>query len=145
MFHFKVQYDKTLENGLIKKVTEPYLVDALSFTEAEARAIEELKPYISGEFAVVDIKRARLSEIFFNENGARWYKAKVQYVTLDEKTGAQKLTSVNMLMQATDLEDAILVLQKGLAGTMADWILYSVTETPIVDVFPYSEKKEGGE
>ena len=75
-FECKISYDKVLENGMQKKVTEPYLVDALSFTEAEARIIEEIRPFISGEFTVTDIKRARISEIFFNENGDRYYKIK---------------------------------------------------------------------
>ena len=76
-FECKVSYEKMLENGMQKKVTEPYLVDALSFTEAEARIIEEIRPFITGEFTVTDIKRARLSELFFNENGDRFYKIKV--------------------------------------------------------------------
>ena len=87
-FECKVSYEKMLENGMQKKVTEPYLVDALSFTEAEARIIEEIRPFITGEFTVTDIKRARLSELFFNENGDRFYKIKVYFITLDEKSGA---------------------------------------------------------
>ena len=70
-FECKVSFEKIMENGAQKKVTEPYLVDALSFTEAEARIIEEIRPFVSGEFTVTDIKRARLSELFFNENGDR--------------------------------------------------------------------------
>lgn len=89
-FECKVSYEKMLENGMQKKVTEPYLVDALSFTEAEARIIEEIRPFITGEFTVTDIKRARLSELFFNENGDRFYKIKVYFITLDEKSGAEK-------------------------------------------------------
>ena len=91
-FECKVSFEKVLENGMQKKVTEPYLVDALSFTEAEARIIEEIRPFISGEFTVTDIKRARLSELFFNENGDRFYKIKVYFITLDEKSGAEKKT-----------------------------------------------------
>ena len=85
-FECKVSFEKVLENGMQKKVTEPYLVDALSFTEAEARIIEEIRPFISGEFTVTDIKRARLSELFFNENGDRFYKIKVYFITLDERS-----------------------------------------------------------
>ena len=92
-FECKVSYEKMLENGMQKKVTEPYLVDALSFTEAEARIIEEIRPFITGEFTVTDIKRARLSELFFNENGDRFYKIKVYFITLDEKSGAEKKTA----------------------------------------------------
>lgn len=128
-----------LENGMQKKVTEPYLVDALSFTEAEARIIEELKPFISGEFVIADIKRARLSELFFFEAGDRFFRAKVQFITLDEKSGSEKKTSVNMLAQASDIEEALKVVKKGMEGTMADYAIASLVETTIMDVFPYSE------
>lgn len=137
-FECKVSYDKTLENGMQKKVTEPYLVDALSFTEAEARIIEELKPYISGEFTIADIKRAKLAELFFNENGDRYFKAKIYFITLDEKSGTEKKTAAQMLAQATDLKDALAVVEKGMEGTMADYTIASLSETAIVDVFPYS-------
>ena len=96
-FECKVSFEKVMENGMQKKVTEPYLVDALSFTEAEARIIEEIRPFVSGEFTVTDIKRARLSELFFNENGDRFYKIKVYFITLDEKSGAEKKTAAQML------------------------------------------------
>ena len=116
-FECKVSYEKIMEDGKQKKVTEPYLVDALSFTEAEARIIEELTPFISGEFVIKDIKRAKLSEIFFNENGDRFYKIKVYFITIDEKSGAEKKTATQMLTQASNLKEAIEVLEKGMKGT----------------------------
>ena len=120
-FECKVSYEKMLENGMQKKVTEPYLVDALSFTEAEARIIEEIRPFITGEFTVTDIKRARLSELFFNENGDRFYKIKVYFITLDEKSGAEKKTAAQMLAQATTLKEAIAgKLQRHFACEVAD-------------------------
>ncbi|WP_085535525.1 DUF4494 domain-containing protein [Massilibacteroides vaginae] len=137
-FECKVTYEKVLENGMQKKVTEPYLVDALSFTEAEARIIEEIRPFISGEFTVTGIKRARLSELFFNENGDRFYRIKVYFVTLDEKSGAEKKTAAQMLAQASTLKEAIAVLEDGMKGTMADYIIASVAETMLIDVYPYS-------
>ncbi len=137
-FECKVSYDKMMENGIQKKVTEPYLVDALSFTEAEARIIEEIRPFITGEFVVTDIKRARLSELFFNENGDRFYRIKVQFITLDEKSGAEKKTSAQMLAQASTLKEAIAVLEEGMKGTLADYTIASVSETMIMDVFPFS-------
>lgn len=142
-FECKISYEKMMENGFPKKVTEPYLVDALSFTEAEARIIEEIKPYISGEFTVTDIKRARLAELFFNENGDRYYRIKVYFITLDEKSGAEKKSAVQMLAQACDLKEAIEVLEAGMKGTMSDYVIASVTETMLMDVFPFStdEKK----
>lgn len=139
-FEGKVTYDKTKENGEIAKVTEPYLVDALSFTEAEARLIEELKPFISGEFTIADIKRARISELFFNGNGDRYYQAKVSFMTLDEKTGGEKITNAKMIAQACDFDEAVAVIKKGMEGTLADWKLAELKETQIMDVFPYSEE-----
>lgn len=121
-FECKIKYDKTLENGLTKPVTEPYLVDALSFTEAEARIIEEMTPYLSGEFTVSDIKRAKYSELFFAEDTSadRWFKCKLTFITLDEKSGAEKKTSTNVLVQASDLRDAVKKLDEGMKGSMAD-------------------------
>ncbi|EGK01792.1 MAG: DUF4494 domain-containing protein [Prevotella sp.] len=141
-FECKVSYEKMLENGMQKKVTEPYLVDALSFTEAEARIIEEIKPYITGEFTITDIKRAKLSELFFNDNGDRFFKAKVMFISLDEKSGTEKKTAVNMLAQASDLKEALKVVEKGMEGTLADYAIASLSETMIMDVFPYSEDQK---
>ena len=108
-FECKIRYEKTMENGMNKKVTEPYLVDALSFTEAEARIIEEMTPFITGEFIVSDIKRANYSELFPSEEEAadRWFKCKLVFITLDEKSGAEKKTSTQVLVQAADLRDAV--------------------------------------
>lgn len=139
-FECKISYEKIMENGMQKKVTEPYLVDALSFTEAEARIIEEVHPFISGEFTVTDIKRARLSELFFNENGDRFYKIKVYFITLDEKSGAEKKTAAQMLAQASTLKEAIDVLEEGMKGT-ADYTIASVTETQLIDVFPFDANR----
>lgn len=141
-FECKVSYDKMMENGMQKKVSEPYLVDALSFTEAEARIIEEIQPYISGEFTIADIKRVKYSEIFFNENGDRFFKAKIFFITLDEKSGAEKKTTVQMLAQASDLKDALSVVEQGMAGTMADYTIASLAETAIMDIFPYSSENK---
>ncbi len=140
-FECKVSYEKTMENGTQKKVTEPYLVDSLSFTEAEARIIEELRPYISGEFTIADIKRAKLAELFLNENGDRYYKTKVYFITLDERSGIEKKTSVTMLAQASSVKEALEVIEKGMEGTMADYVIASISETMIMDVFPYESDK----
>ena len=138
-FECKIRYEKVMENGMNKKVTEPYLVDALSFTEAEARIIEEITPYISGEFTVSDIKRANYSELFPSEEDAadRWFKCKLFFITLDEKSGAEKKTAAQMLAQASNLKDAIAVLEDGMKGTLADYTIASVTETQLMDVFPF--------
>ena len=144
-FECKVSYEKIMEDGKQKKVTEPYLVDALSFTEAEARIIEELTPFISGEFVIKDIKRAKLSEIFFNENGDRFYKIKVYFITLDEKSGKEKRTYTNVLIQAADIHDAMKKLDEGMKGTMADYSSILLKETAIVDVYPYEAKEDKDE
>jgi len=141
-FECKVSYEKIMENGLQKKVSEPYLVDALSFTEAESRIIEEIKPYISGEFTISDIKRARLNEIFFNEAGDRYYKVKVFFITLDEKSGSEKKTAVQMLAQASNIKEAIAVVEEGMKGTMADYVIATVAESPLMDIFPFSTDKK---
>ncbi len=140
-FECKVRYDKMLETGIQKTVTEPYLVDALSFTEAEARIIEEIKPFMSGEFTVSDIKRVKYAESFFNEAGDRYYKAKLYFITLDEKSGAEKKTAVNMLIQASELKEAVEIIELEMKKTMIDYTIASVTETAIMDVFPYSNDK----
>ena len=143
-FECKIRYEKTLENGMVKKVTEPYLVDALSFTEAEARIIEEMKPFISGEFTVSDIKRANYSELFFSDEEAadRWFKSKLLFITLDEKSGNEKKVASNVLIQASDLRDAVKKLDEGMKGSMADYIISSMAETAIMDVYKYSAEPD---
>ncbi|MBQ5871970.1 MAG: DUF4494 domain-containing protein [Bacteroidaceae bacterium] len=143
-FECKVRYDKTLENGLIKKVTETYLVDALSFTEAEKRFIEEITPFMSGEFIVTDIKRARISELFDSEDLSddRWFSARIAYITLDEKTGVEKRTAQNVLIQANDFHKAINRLDEGMKGTLGEWVIVTVTETAIIDVFKFKVSDE---
>lgn len=140
-FECKVRYDKTLDTGMIKTVTEPYLVDALSFTEAEARIIKEMTPFISGEFTVSDIKRVKFSDSFFNESGDRYYKAKLYFITLDEKSGSEKKTAVNMLVQASELKEAVETVETEMAKTMVDYSIAAVTETAIMDVFPYESQE----
>lgn len=142
-FEVKIRYEKTMENGMNKKVTEPYLFDALSFTESEGKCIEEMTPFISGEFTIADIKRANYSEIFFSSEEAadRWFKCKLYFITLDEKSGAEKKTATHILVQASDLHDAVEKLDEGMKGTMADYVIGSVLETAIMDVYPYEAKE----
>lgn len=146
-FGCSIRYEKTMENGMQKKVTERYLVDALSFTEAEARIIEEMTPYITGGFTVVDIKRATYSELFTSdeESADRWFKCKLFFITLDEKSGVEKKTSTQVLVQAADLRDAVKKLDEAMKGTMADYQIAAVAETDIMDVYPYSEDEVGDE
>lgn len=147
-FECKVSYEKTIENGTQKKVTEAYLFDALSHAEAEERAIEELKPYISGDFTITSVRRAKIAELFWNENGDRWFKVKLNFITLNEKSGTEKKTAVTMYAQASDIEEALKVVKKGMEGTMADYNVTGLNETQIMDVFVYESatkktKKDG--
>lgn len=130
-----VRFDKTMENGAIKRVTEPYLVDALSFTEAEARIIEEVTPFISGEFTVSAVKKSKVSEIFWDETGDRWYQVKSAFITINEKTGAVKRSTVVFMVQASDFKSAYDNFMQGMKGTVADFDIISITETAIMDVF----------
>lgn len=130
-----VRFDKTMENGAIKKVTEPYLVDALSFTEAEARIIEEVTPYISGEFTVSAVNKSKVSEIFWDASGDRWYQVKAAFITINEKTGAEKRSKTVFMVQASDFKSAYDNFMQGMKGTMADFEIIGITETAIMDVF----------
>lgn len=137
-FECKIRYDRMQENGAVKKVNEPYLVDALSFTEAEARIIEAITPYISGEFSVSAVKKTKIAEIFYDDTGDKYYMVKYNIITLDEKTGTEKKSSVLTLVQAADFALALENFNNGMQGTMADFEIVSIAETPIMDVFPMS-------
>ena len=141
-FECKIRYEKTMEDGMQKKVTEAYVVDALSFSEAEEHIIEEMSSYISGEFNVTDIKKAPYGEIFFSdqEMADRWYKAKLQFITLDEKTEKEKRSNVNYLVQAGSFNGAVKNLEEVMGGTMIDYSIVSVNETTLMDVFEHLAK-----
>lgn len=145
-FECKVRYDKMQENGSVKKVNEPYLVDALTFTEAEARIIEEITPFMSGEFSISAVKKTKISEIFYDESDAadRFYMVKVMFITLDEKSGVEKKSASMILVQAGDFESALDRFNEGMKGSAADFEIASIAETPLMDVFPIdlsAEKK----
>lgn len=142
-FECKIRYEKTLEDGMQKKVTEAYTVDALSFTEAEQRIMEEMSAYISGEFDVADIKKAAYKEIFFSDDDTadRWYKAKLQFITIEEKSGKEKRSNVNYLVNAGTLNGAVKNIMDVMNGTMIDYAIASVAETQLMDVFEYKKKE----
>ncbi len=123
------------ENGCIKPTVDVYVVDALTFTEAEARIIEEMKPFISGEYSISSEKKTKISEIFFNEGGDRYFLVKVNFITLDENKGVEKKTVSQILVQASDFEDAVEKFKEGMKGTMADYEIGAISETLIMDVF----------
>jgi len=172
-FECKVRYEQVQENGLQKKVTEQYVVDAVSFAEAEARVIEEVSPYISGEYEVTDVKKAAYKEVLFmsdaakkfhnevdemtralqkgdkekaeevfnrpleqqNNTDSKWYKAKLEFITIDEKTAKEKRSAVTYLVQATSLHNALDNIDIVMKGTMIDYVQANVGETKILDVF----------
>lgn len=131
----KLRYDKVMENGAVKKVTEAYLVDALSFTEAEARIIAEMKPRISGDFEVKAVKKAKIAEVFPADGGGWWYKVRAMFISLDEYSGADKLTPHDFMVEANDIEEAISGFKSEI-NLMVDYKIAGVTETSILDVFP---------
>jgi len=145
-FECKVKYEKTQDDGSVKKVCEPYLVDAVNFTEAERRITQEMQPLISGEFEVSDIKRVRYAELFETalESADRWFKAKLQFITLDEKTGKERKSSQLLLVQAADLAGALERLQEGMKESMLDYTIASIAETQLMDVFHYQETAPEG-
>ena len=134
-FECKVRYDKMQENGMVKKVNEPYLVDALTFTEAESRIIEEMKPYISGEYSISSEKKTKISEIFYHEGGDRYYLVKAAFISYDNKTDTEKKSISQILVQACDLEEALNNFNEGMKGTVDDYTIVSIAETAIMDTF----------
>lgn len=132
----KVRYEKMTESGKTVKVTDHYLVDAVSCTEAEARVIEEITPFVN-DFNVLNVGKTKISEIFWDETGDRFYKVKVNFISLDEKTGVEKRSASYILVQASTFSDALANFNKGMKGTMADYEIESIAETKIVDVYRY--------
>ena len=143
-FECKIVYEKVMEDGLQKKVTETYVVDALSFTEAENRIMEEMSSYISGEFTLMNLTIAPYKEIFFSdeEMADRWYKAKLQFITIDEKTEKEKRSNVNYLVQAGTLKGAVTNIENVMGTTMIDYVIAALSETQIMDVFEYAKKEQ---
>ena len=141
-FECKVRYEKTMEDGMPKKVVEIYTVDALSFSEAEKRIMEEMSSYVSGEIEIADLKIAQYKEIFFADNDMadKWYKAKLAFITIDEKTDKEKKTSVNYLVNAGSFNLALKNINEIMEGTMIDYQTCNLTETKIEDVFEYKAK-----
>ena len=135
-----VRFTKRMENGTTKRVTDSYLVDALSFAEAEARIIKEVTPYISGEFSVSAVKKTNVQEIFRDkvqyECEQKWYKAKVAFITLDENTNSEKRTTAVYMVQAPDFHNALENFIEGMMKeTMEDFVIVGIEETSILDVF----------
>ena len=141
-FECKIRYEKTMEDGLPKKINDVYVVDALSFSEAEERIIEEMSSYISGEIEIVDVKIAPYREIFFADDNLadQWFKAKLSFITIDERSNKEKRTSVMYLVNAGNINHAIKNIGEVMSGTMIDYVTTSISATKIFDVFEYKKK-----
>ena len=137
LFECKVKYNKQLENGSIKKVTEKYLVEAISFSDAETRFTEYITPYISGEYQISGIKIAKLNEVFDEKDGDRYFDCKVQFIMLDENSGKEKKTSVKILVKADNIKESMSNLDEGMKSTIADYSSVLIKETDIMDIYKY--------
>ena len=143
-FEAKIRYEKMMEDGCLKKVTETYVIDALSFGEAEKRILEEMTSYVSGEVEVCALKIAPYNQIFFADSNMddKWYVAKLAFITIDEKTDKEKKTRVCHLVNAGNINAAVKNIEEQMAGTMIDYDTFNVSETQILDVFEYKPKGE---
>ena len=136
-FEVKIQYQKTLEDGKEKKVTEQYVVEAMSFTEAESRIAEEMLPYTDGDLEVVSEKIAPFNEIFISDrtDDDKWFISKVGFITLDEKTAKEKKQTFRYLVQAATSELALDYTKEMFSHGMSDYSIDSVQDTPTLNVF----------
>ena len=138
-FTVKVKYTKQLNNGALKRVTEPYLLGAMTFTDAEARIHEELGQIVRGEFNVVGINRTEIHDIFTYDDSDVWYKCKVRYESMDADTEKSKKVTQNFLVSAGSVKGAFDRIQESLSTLMVDFEIPSIIVSPIVEILPYSE------
>lgn len=140
-FTCKIKYQKEDDKGHLKNVTEPYLVDAVNYTEAEARIYEELGSIIRGEFSVNSITKANIADIFHFEDSDQWYKCKAIYYVEDDNGNEKKITNY-MLVTANDVKDAFERLHDSLKGVLVTFKITDVGESPIVEIFPYFAEED---
>lgn len=131
-----VKYDKMQENGAVKRVSEQYLCGALTCTEAEAIVTENLTPYISGDFFTTSVKTSKISEVMGDKECGRFWLVKVAFITIDERSGAEKRTISQILVGAPDFTNAVEEFNDGMKGTMADFEIVTLAETPIKEFYP---------
>ncbi|MDT0647781.1 DUF4494 domain-containing protein [Zunongwangia sp. F260] len=141
-YECKVKYRKTHDSGEQKMATDTYLLDAVSYTEAESRITEEMMAYTSEEFRIMNIKVANFAEVHPFENSDRWFKSKVSLIALDEESGKERKTNIYLLVQANDVKEAFENTVVAMETTMGDYTIPSITESPILDVFPYFTGEE---
>lgn len=141
-FIVKVKYTKQLENGSFKRVSEPYLLAAMTFTDAEARIYEELGSAIKGEFSVMNIARADFHDIFQYDDSDVWYKCKVVYESASEDGDKNKKVSQNFLVSASSVKEAYDRIQESLSTLMVDFEIPTISTSPIIDIFPFTEEMD---
>lgn len=147
-FKTKVKYQKTMEDGSEKVVSEAYVVDALSFTEAESAIIDEMSAYVSGELKVSNLGKASYNEILFSDvdDDDKFYTCKLQFITIDEKSDKEKRSNVTYLVQAKSLARALRYVDEVMGKSILDYDIVGLNETHVFDVFehhaPSSENKE---
>lgn len=141
-FEVKFAYGKTMENGAEKSVTELYVVEALCFTEAESKIVEEMSHYVDGDYKIKAIAIPQYKEIWFSDNSSddKFYKAKLQFITIDEKTNKEKKSNVFCLVQAQSFDAAKKYIEEAMKGTMIDYDIASLKETAVMDVFEQETK-----
>uniref|UniRef100_A0AAU8AV44 DUF4494 domain-containing protein n=1 Tax=Dulem virus 40 TaxID=3145758 RepID=A0AAU8AV44_9CAUD len=131
------KYEKLQEDGAIKRVSEKYLCDALSVVEADAMVTKNLKPYISGDFFTSKIENSPIAEVMGDKECGRFWLCKVAFITIDEKTAAEKRTISQILVGAPDFTNAVENFNDGMRGTMADFEIVSLAETPIKEFYQH--------
>lgn len=138
-FETKVRYEKVMDDGREKNVTEVFVVDALSFTEAETKITEELSAYTSRETFIKAITRASYSEVLFSDDSKddKWYRVKLAFITLDERTEKEKKTLVTYLFQAANIDKARAYVKEVMDKTAIDYEVVSISETPVLDIFEH--------
>src|SRR5690554_773839 len=136
-FECKVKYTKVTESGKEQTVTENFLLDAVSFTDAETRITRQMGEIVKGEFSVLDIKKSRIAEVFPYDNGEWWFKATINLVTIDEEAGKEKKLRTQYLIMADDIQEALKRLDESLSFMVIPYVVSSLAVSTIVDVFPY--------
>lgn len=138
-FECKISYEKEIEGGKSTKISENYLVDAVSFIEAETRLMDKMGSFINGEFKVETVKRDKVYELFRAKEGDIWFKCKLEFITLDETSGKEKKTKVSVYLQSTKIDDVVKQLNENMKDTMCDYDIISIIRTNILNVFNYED------
>ena len=143
-FEAKVKYMNVNEDGREKKVNEAYLLDAMSYTEAESRIMHEMEALISGDYYISSLKKSNITELVpsEDENDDRWYKAKISIIDADEVSGKEKSSAQYYLVAASNINRALENLEKSLSTFVVPYEINSIADTQFMDVFPYFSDEE---